>query len=135
MVDFAPPAPSVGLSGYIDVSRLVFLRLPPGWFGDWHHAPKKQFFCCLKDQIEITTCNGEVRRFSQRDVFLLENISGRGIRRGLLVNRNLLQRLYSFGNDEPYGFMVRCPLQYSVLLNSIERFMQFPHLKLIRRAL
>lgn len=78
MVDFAPPAPPVGLSGYIDVSRLVFFQLPPGWFGDWHPAPKKQFFCCLKGQLEITAGDGEVRRFSQGDVFLLEDISGRG---------------------------------------------------------
>lgn len=77
-VNFAPPAPPVGLSNYIGVSKMVFFQLPSGWFGDWHPAPKKQFFCCLKGQLEITTGDGSVRRFISGDVFLLEDISGKG---------------------------------------------------------
>ena len=78
MVNFAPPAPPVGLTEFIDVSKMVFFQLPPEWFGDWHPAPKRQFFCCLKGQLEITAGDGEVRRFSSGDVFLLEDIRGRG---------------------------------------------------------
>lgn len=77
-VNFAPPAPPVGLSEYFDVSKMVFFQLPSGWFGDWHPAPKRQFFCCLKGQLEITAGDGEIRRFNPGDVFLLEDIQGRG---------------------------------------------------------
>lgn len=78
MVNFAPPAPPVGLSAFMDVGKMVFFQLPSGWFGDWHPAPKRQFFCCLKGQLEITAGDGEIRRFNPGDVFLLEDISGRG---------------------------------------------------------
>jgi quercetin dioxygenase-like cupin family protein len=78
MVNFAPPARPVGLTEFMDVSKMVFFQLPSGWFGDWHPAPKRQFFCCLKGQLEITSGDGEVRRFNSGDVFLLEDIHGRG---------------------------------------------------------
>ena len=77
-VNFAPPAPPVGLTEFIDVNKMMFFQLPSGWFGDWHPAPKRQFFCCLKGQLEITSGDGEVRRFNSGDVFLLEDIQGRG---------------------------------------------------------
>lgn len=77
-VNFAPPAPSVGLSSYTDTNKLVFFQLPPSWFGDWHPAPKKQFFCCLKGQLEITAGDGQIRRFRPGDVFLLEDTRGNG---------------------------------------------------------
>ena len=77
-VNFAPPAPPVYLSNYTAVSQLVFFRLPPGWYGDWHPAPKRQFFCCLGGELEITVSDGEKRRFNAGDVFLLEDTAGRG---------------------------------------------------------
>jgi hypothetical protein len=77
-VNFAPPAPPVGLSEYISASKMVFFSIPSGWFGDWHPAPKKQFFCCLSGGAELTAGDGEVRRFGAGDVFLLEDVTGRG---------------------------------------------------------
>jgi len=77
-VDFAPPAPPVGLTQFLDASKIVFFQIPAGWFGDWHPAPKKQFFCCLKGEAELTSSDGEVRRFRAGDVFLLEDTSGKG---------------------------------------------------------
>ena len=68
-VNFAPPAPLVGLSEYIDVNKMVFFSIPPGWFGDWHPAPKKQFFCCLSGEVEIIVGDGEMRRFKKGNVF------------------------------------------------------------------
>ncbi len=77
-VNFAPPAPPVELSKYKETSRLVFFKTPPGWFGDWHPAPKKQFFCCLSGMFEIIASDGEVRVFRAGDVFLLEDTTGKG---------------------------------------------------------
>jgi hypothetical protein len=78
LVNFAPPAPLVGLSGFMDASKMVFFRLPAGWFGDWHPAPKKQFFCCLHGEVVLTAGDGEKRSFRSGDVFLLDDLSGRG---------------------------------------------------------
>jgi len=77
-VNFAPPAPPVELSEFIAASRFVFFKVPSGWFGDWHPAPKRQFFCCLTGEFELTTSDGEKRLFRQGDVFLLEDIKGKG---------------------------------------------------------
>jgi quercetin dioxygenase-like cupin family protein len=77
-VNFAPPAPPVMLSEYLDVGKMVFFSIPAGWFGDWHPTPKKQFFCCLQGQAEIVVGDGETRCFRAGDVFFLEDTSGRG---------------------------------------------------------
>lgn len=77
-VNFAPPAPPVGLTDYVEASRLVFFRLSPGWFGDWHPAPRRQYFCCLCGQFELTASDGETRTFRKGEVFLLEDTWGRG---------------------------------------------------------
>jgi quercetin dioxygenase-like cupin family protein len=76
--NFAPPAPPVGLSEFMDASKMVFFSIPKGWFGDWHPAPKKQFFCCLMGEAELVAGDGEKRRFRSGDVFLLEDTSGQG---------------------------------------------------------
>ncbi len=77
-VNFAPPAPPVGLSNYLSASQMVFFSIPAGWFGDWHPAPKKQFFFCLSGEAELIVGDGEKRRFRAGDVFLLEDVTGRG---------------------------------------------------------
>ena len=78
LINFAPPAPPVGLSRYMSASQLVFFKIPSGWFGDWHPAPKRQFFCCLSGEFELTASDGETRVFGSGDVFLLEDITGKG---------------------------------------------------------
>jgi quercetin dioxygenase-like cupin family protein len=77
-VNFAPPAPPVELTSYTPVRQLVFFRLAPGWFGDWHPAPKRQFFCCLSGEFELTASDGETRRYGAGKVFLLEDTFGKG---------------------------------------------------------
>jgi hypothetical protein len=78
MVNFAPPAPPVGLTSYIPANRLVFFKIPSGWYGDWHPAPKRQFFCCLSGEFELTASDGETRIYRKGEVFLLEDTSGKG---------------------------------------------------------
>jgi hypothetical protein len=78
MVNFAPPAPPVGLTSYIPANRLVFFKIPSGWFGDWHPAPKRQFFCCLSGEFELTASDGETRIYRAGEVFLLEDTWGKG---------------------------------------------------------
>jgi len=76
--NFAPPAPPVELTKYIPASQLVFFRLQSGWFGDWHPAPKRQFFCCLSGEFELTASDGETRKYGAGQVFLLEDTFGKG---------------------------------------------------------
>ncbi len=78
LVNFAPPAPPVELSGYMPASRFVFFKTPSGWIGDWHPTPKRQFFCCISGKFEVTTGDGEARIFKSGDMFLLEDTTGKG---------------------------------------------------------
>ncbi len=78
LVNFAPPAPPVGLCSFIPASRIVFFKIPTGWFGDWHPAPRKQFFCCLKGEVKVTAGDGETHTFRPGDVFLLDDTCGKG---------------------------------------------------------
>jgi quercetin dioxygenase-like cupin family protein len=77
-VNFAPPAPPVGLTSYMQAKQIVFFKLPSGWFGDWHPAPKRQFFCCLSGAFEFMASDGETRVYRAGDVFLLEDTWGKG---------------------------------------------------------
>ncbi len=57
---------------------VVFNRAPAGHFLDWHPAPRRQYVICLSGQVEIGLGDGTVRRFGPGDVFLAEDLTGRG---------------------------------------------------------
>lgn len=77
-VDFAPPAPLVNLSSSKPASQVLFLNAPSGWFGDYHPAPRRQYFCFLFGEIAITASDGETRLFKPGAVLLLEDTTGKG---------------------------------------------------------
>ncbi len=76
--DFAPPAPALFASEPREAARCLFIRIPPGWRGGWHPAPKRQFFFCLAGEFEIETSDGERRVFTAGDAILGEDTSGKG---------------------------------------------------------
>ena len=88
LVDFAPPAPLIGLSDFMPASQFVFFKTPSGWYGDWHPTPKRQFFCCISGEIEITASDGERRIFRSGDVFLLEDATGKGHRSKIISQKD-----------------------------------------------
>jgi len=77
-VDFAPPAPPLNVSAFASVSQIGFLSAPPGWYGDWHPAPRRQFICYLAGEIEAEVSDGEIRRFGTGSVTLVEDTTGKG---------------------------------------------------------
>ncbi len=76
--DFAPPAGPVGVAEMRDAKSVVFTTADPGWNGDWHPSPRKQFVFMLGGAIEIEVQDGEARRFVTGDIILLEDTTGRG---------------------------------------------------------
>jgi hypothetical protein len=98
-VNFAPPAPLVSLSSYIPTSRIVFFKTPSGWYGDWHPAPKRQFFCCLSGEFEVTASDGEKRAFRSGDVFLLEDITGKGHRSKVTSKEEFIAAIVQLANN------------------------------------
>jgi hypothetical protein len=78
LIDYAPPAPAISVSEIFDSQGLVFISSPPGWHGDWHPAPRKQYMICLEGELEVTVSDGETRRFGPGNVILVEDTSGKG---------------------------------------------------------
>ena len=78
--DYAPPAPPINVSNPVPAGQLIFLAVPPGWIGDWHPSPTRQFMLFTIGELEIETSDGDVRLCKQGDVCLGEDVHGRGHR-------------------------------------------------------
>ena len=80
MKDFSPPTPAIAVSKRLPATDIAFATLPPGWFGDWHPAPRRQYVLMLKGRFEIETGDGERRQFGGGEAFLVEDTGGQGHR-------------------------------------------------------
>jgi hypothetical protein len=89
-VVFAPPAPPLKLSEFIESSKFSFLSAEPGWFGDWHPAPKRQFVLYLQGEIEAEVSDGEIRRFGPGSATLAEDTTGKGHRSRVIGDQEVL---------------------------------------------
>ncbi len=78
--DFSPPMPPFAMSTRFPVTDIAFATFPPGWFGDWHPAPTRQYVLILKGRLEIETGDGDTRQFGAGSAFLVEDIDGQGHR-------------------------------------------------------
>lgn len=78
LVDFAPPAPPISVSEVRKAEEVFLLSSPPGWFGDWHPAPRKQLMFMLSGLLEVEVSSGETRQFGTGSVLLVEDTSGKG---------------------------------------------------------
>ena len=76
--DFAPPAPPLNVSSPVPAAQMVLVQLPPGWFGDWHPAPRRQYWVGLLGTLEVAVSDGEKRLFGPGSVVLLEDLVGKG---------------------------------------------------------
>jgi hypothetical protein len=76
--DYAPPAPPLDLSSGQPAAGLVFIGVPPGWFGDFHPAPKRQWMIIVEGILEIGVSDGEKRTFEPGAVGFLEDAGSKG---------------------------------------------------------
>jgi hypothetical protein len=77
-VGIAPPSPSPRVSAPVLAARVKFVHLPPGWLGDWHPAPRRQYWVGIRGIVEVTVSDGEARQFGPGSVALLEDLAGKG---------------------------------------------------------
>src|SRR6266567_1196129 len=78
LVDFAPSAPQLFISPIYPATQVSFFGAPAGWNSDWHPSSGRNLFCVISGEWEISASDGEVRRFSQGDVMLVEDTIGKG---------------------------------------------------------
>ena len=74
----APPAAPFYVSGDNPASKYRFYSFQPGWIGDWHPCPARQFLALMSGAVEMETTDGTVRRLGPGDLVLLEDTSGKG---------------------------------------------------------
>jgi len=74
----APPAAPFYISEDRAASKYRFYTFEPGWIGELHPAPTRQFLALLSGEVEVETTDGTVRRFGPGDLILLEDTSGKG---------------------------------------------------------
>ncbi len=56
----------------------VFVELPAGLDQGWHNAPNRQLVTVLTGELEVETTDGERRRFGAGDIFMADDVEGRG---------------------------------------------------------
>jgi quercetin dioxygenase-like cupin family protein len=57
---------------------VLFSRMAPGWFMDWHHAPRRQYVITLSGMMEIGLGDGSKHRFGPGEGILAEDLTGQG---------------------------------------------------------
>ncbi len=75
---FIPDAPPVELSGYYSATQVGFLTAPPGWQSERHRSPAENLYFFLSGEWELTTSDGETRRFRPGSVLKVEDTTGAG---------------------------------------------------------
>jgi hypothetical protein len=73
-----PGRPAFASSAAIPTTGATLGHFGTGWDGDWHPGPKRWFVVTLAGGLEVTTTDGEVRRFGPGGLWLVDDTVGRG---------------------------------------------------------
>ncbi len=76
--DYAPPAPPIAVSPHQTATGTVAIGFPPGWFGDFHPAPKHQWMIITSGTLEIGVSDGEKRTLPAGTIAFLEETGSKG---------------------------------------------------------
>jgi hypothetical protein len=77
-VEFAPGLPRINASAPTGAADLSFIHIPAGWASDFHPVPRREFALVFSGEVEIEVSDGEVRRFGQGSIWLIEDTTGKG---------------------------------------------------------
>jgi len=78
--DYFENTPPVLFSRFEPADTYGFERVPPGWSGDWHPAPRRVLAIYLSGELEIQASDGEVRPIGPGTILLAEDTTGKGHR-------------------------------------------------------
>lgn len=62
----------------INTAGIVFREYEPGYFLDFHTAPRRQYSISLTGETELGTPDGTVKRYGPGTVLLAEDLTGTG---------------------------------------------------------
>jgi hypothetical protein len=78
MEEVVPGRPVLASSARIPTTGATLHRLGTNWDGGWHPSPKRWSMATLSGEVEVTTTDGEVRRFGPGSLWLIGDTRGRG---------------------------------------------------------
>ena len=76
--DYVPPAPPIAVSPHQNATGTVAVGFPPGYFGDFHPAPKYQWMIITSGTLEIGVSDGEKRTLPAGTIAYLEESGSKG---------------------------------------------------------
>jgi len=76
--DYAPLAPPIAVSPHQTATGTVAIGFPPGWFGDFHPAPKHQWMIITSGTLEIGVSDGEKRKLPPGTIAFLRETGSKG---------------------------------------------------------
>jgi quercetin dioxygenase-like cupin family protein len=76
--EFAPGIPNLFISDPFHATEALHFGAPSGWEADWHVSSGRHLFAVITGEWEVSSSDGEVRRFSRGDVLLVEDTTGKG---------------------------------------------------------
>jgi quercetin dioxygenase-like cupin family protein len=74
----APPAAPFFISADGPATMYRFYTFPPGWIGELHPAPTRQFLALMSGAVEVETTDGTRKTLGPGDLVLLEDTAGKG---------------------------------------------------------
>ncbi len=72
------PAEPVEESAALKMSDAYVVRAAPGMFEPWHNADRKRYIVVLSGEAEITTTGGEKARIVPGQIYIAEDLAGKG---------------------------------------------------------
>jgi hypothetical protein len=78
LTDYISPAPPLYLSSTTPAREFAFMQAPSGWSSDWHPSGGRNIFFVLTGEWEVTTSDGQSRRFAAGTILLVEDTQGKG---------------------------------------------------------
>jgi len=61
-----------------NASGITFRESPPGYFLNWHCAPRRQYAITISGEAEITSSDGTTMRVGPGGILLAEDLTGKG---------------------------------------------------------
>jgi hypothetical protein len=90
-VDFAPPAAPLNIAQFLPAAQSLWVGAPVGWAGEKPHpSPRRQIFCTVQGEYEVTASDGTVRSFPAGGVLFLEDTWGKGHSSRIISKKDVL---------------------------------------------
>ncbi len=76
--NYAVGVPTMGMTEPVPAGVTHLLRALPGWVGDWHPTPVRQFFVVLQGRVGCRLGDDTETQLGPGDCGLLEDLTGKG---------------------------------------------------------